>query len=232
MQKYIAEIPVRLGSKRVPQKNLRLLAGKPMVAYAIEAARKSKLVNDVYVNSESPILEKLANEWGVKYYKRKPELAIDTVTSDEFNYDFLKNNDCDAVVMVNPISPLVTTEDIDNAIIYFEENKLDTLISVKEERLQTFYLNKPVNINIDEKLAMTQNIHPVQICSWAVSIWRKTNFMKSFEEKGFAVFNGKIGLFPINPIRALKISYEEDFQLAEYLIEAQKNKPKEIQYYK
>ena len=232
MQKYIAEIPVRLGSKRVPQKNLRLLAGKPMVAYAIEAARKSKLVNDVYVNSESPILEKLANEWGVKYYKRKPELAIDTVTSDEFNYDFLKNNDCDAVIMVTPISPLVTTEDIDNAIIYFEENKLDTLISVKEERLQTFYLNKPVNINIDEKLAMTQNIHPVQICSWAVSIWRKTSFMKSFEEKGFAVFNGKIGLFPINPIRALKISYKEDFQLAEYLIEAQKNKPKEIQYYK
>ncbi len=229
--KYIAEIPVRLGSKRVPKKNLRLINGKPMVAYAIEAAKGSKRISEVFINSESKVLEKLAGELGVKFYQRKPKLAEDTVTSDEFNYDFLMNNECDAVVMVNPVSPLVTSEDVDLAIDTFEKGNYDTLISVKEERLQTFYLGKPLNININEKLAMTQNINPVQIASWAVSIWRKESFIRNYEEKGFAVFNGKLCLFPINPLHALKISYEEDFLLAEMIIASKGAIKKEIKYY-
>lgn len=229
--KYVAEIPVRLGSKRVPKKNLRLINGKPMVAYSLEAAKMAQNISEVYINSESEILEKLAKEYDVKFYKRKPELAIDTVTSDEFNYDFLINTNCDALVMVNPVSPLILPEDIDSAIKYFEENKLDTLISIKEERLQTFYLDKPLNININEKLAMTQNINPIQVCSWAVTIWKKTSFIESYGKNGYAVFNGKLGFFPIDPVRALKVSYEEDFKLAEYLIKAKKNNQEEIQYY-
>ena len=230
--KYICEIPVRLGSKRVPKKNLRLINGKPMVAYAIEAAKGSKIIDEIYINSESKILEKIASEWNVNFYHRKAELAIDTASSDEFNYDFLINNECDALVMVNPVSPLIQSEDIDNAIKYFEENNLDTLISVKEERLQAFYLNKPINININEKLAMTQNINPIQICSWAVTIWRKNSFVKNFEEKGHAVFNGKLGLYPINPVRALKVSYEEDFLLAEYMLKSKKSYKSNVEYYK
>lgn len=229
--KYIAEIPVRLGSKRVPKKNLRLINGKPMVAYAIEAAKGSKYISEVYINSESLILERLAKEMSIKFYKRKPELAEDTVTSDEFNYDFLINNECDAVVMVNPVSPLVSSEDIDLAIEAFEKGEYDTLISVKEERLQSFYLGKPINIQTDEKLAMTQNINPVMIASWSVSIWRKSSFIKSYEKNGYAVFNGKLCLYPINPLHTLKISYEEDFLLAEMIIKSKDFQKEEIKYY-
>ncbi len=229
--KFIAEIPVRLGSKRVPKKNLRLINGKPMVAYAVEAAKASKYLEDVYINSESEILKKLANELGVKFYKRKEELAKDEVTSDEFNYDFLQNNDCDALVMVNPVSPLIEPEDIDNAIEYFLKNDFDTMISVNEVRLQAFYKNEPINIRIDEKLKMTQNILPIQICSWAVTIWKKSSFIESFEKNGFAVFNGKLGFFPLSPLKALKVSYEDDFKLAESIITSRKNKTQKIEYY-
>lgn len=229
--KYVAEIPVRIGSKRVIQKNLRLINNKPMVAYSIEAAKESKHLSDIYINSESEILKKLAEEYGVKFYKRKPELAIDSATSDEFNYDFLKNIECDAVVMINPVSPLILPEDIDKAIEYFEKNQLDTLISIKEEKLQTFYQNKPININIDEKLAMTQNIQPVQICAWSVTIWRKESFIKNYDEKGYAVFNGKLGFYPINSLRAIKVSYEEDFRLVEYLIKSKYLSQEPIKYY-
>ena len=229
--KYIAEIPVRLGSKRVPKKNLRLICGKPMVSYAVEAAKASKYIDKIFINSEDEILRKIANELSVNFYKRKAELSIDTVTSDEFNYDFLLNNDCDALVMVNPVSPLITSDDIDLAIETFEKGNFDTLISVKEERLQSFYLGKPININIHEKLAMTQNINPIQIISWAVSIWKKKSFMESYEKNGYAVFNGKLCLFPINPLHALKISYEEDFFLAEIMISAKKYHNEDTKYY-
>ena len=222
--KFVAEIPARLGSKRVKMKNLRLLNGKPMIAYAIEACKAAKLVSDIYVNTESDKLGEVAEKLGAKFYKRKPELAEDHIVSDQFNYDFMKSIDMDCLVMVNPVSPLVTSGDIDSAIQYFEENEFDSMISVKEEKLQSFYQNKSLNFDVNGLLPMTQNIDPVQLCVWTVCIWRKEIFIKSYEENGFAVFSGKIGLYPINPMHAIKISYEEDFQMAEMLIAARNNK--------
>ncbi|MHC1738578.1 MAG: acylneuraminate cytidylyltransferase [Ignavibacteriaceae bacterium] len=228
---YVAEIPVRIGSKRVAKKNLRLICGKPLVAYSIEAVKKSKLISDIYLNSESEVFRKIADEYKIKFYKRKSVLAQDRITSDDFNYDFLKSTECDALVMINSVSPLITTKDIDNAIEYFEEGKYDTLLSVKEERLQAFYHNQPINISIKEKLAMTQNIDPVYILSWAISIWRKKTFIDYYNTNGYAVFNGKLGFFKLNSINAIKISYEEDFQLAESILKSRLYNKMDIKYY-
>lgn len=231
MEKYIAEIPVRLGSKRVPKKNLRLINGKPMVAYAIEACKSSKYIDEVYINSEANILNKLASEYDIKFYKRKKSLATDDVTQDEFNYDFMSNVKMENLVLVNPVSPLVLPEDIDDAIEYYEKNNLDTLISVKEERLQSFYQDKPINFSTNAKLPKTQDIDPVQICAWTVCIWNKKKFIEHFEHKGYAVFVGKYGFYAFDHIRALKVSTEIDFKLAELYIQSKNNIISEISYY-
>lgn len=231
--KYVAEIPARLGSKRVKQKNLRLINGKPMIAYAIEACKGSGKIAEVYVNTESDVIAKVGLDYGVKHYKRKPELSEDTIVSDQFNYDFLQNIDCDAVVMVNPVSPLVEAKDIDEAIAYFEANQLDTLISVKNEQLQSFYDGRSLNFNTDGLLPMTQDIQPVQVCVWTVCIWKKETFIKAYEAKGYAVFSGKYGLWAIDPIKSVKVSYEEDFLMAEQLIKAREllNGSYKVEYY-
>jgi len=232
MAKYVVEIPVRLGSKRVPKKNLRLIDGKPMVAYAIEASKGSKYIGETYINSESKILERLASDYNVKFYQRKEELALDHITQDEFNYDFLCNIQTENLVLVNPVSPLVLAEDIDNAIEYFEKNKLDTLISVKEERLQSFYKNEPINFSIEERLPMTQNLFPIQLAAWTVCIWNAKKFKEHYEKNGFAVFVGKYGLYPFDPIRSLKVSTEHDFKLAELYIKSREiTNNSKIEYY-
>ena len=220
--KFIAEIPARYGSKRVPNKNLKLLNGRPLITYAIEAAKESKLISEIYVNTESDEIGNIALRMGVNYYKRKPELAEDHISSDEFSYDFLKKTDCDVMVLINPVSPLISGMDIDKAINYYINNEYDTLISIHEERLQTFYQNQPVNINVNEKLKMTQNILPVQICSWAITFWKKKIFTEHFEKKGHAVFSGKLGFYTLSKTKSLKISTEEDFMLAEMLLRNQK----------
>lgn len=134
--------------------------------------------------------------------------------------------------MINPVSPLVESIDIKEAIEFFEINQLDSLISVKNERLQSFYLNQPLNFNKDGLLPMTQNIDPVQVCVWTICIWRKESFIKSYEENGYAVFNGKYALWPINPLKSIKVSYEEDFLLAEQLLQARKcYRQYEVKYY-
>ena len=59
-------IPARMGSKRVKRKNIRLLNGKPLVEYIFDAASKVKYFDDIYINSEDPIFEKIAEPYGIK----------------------------------------------------------------------------------------------------------------------------------------------------------------------
>jgi len=216
--KIVGEIPARLGSKRVKNKNLRLINGKPLISYAINAAKKSKKLSEIYINSESEQIGSVAKKYGVKFYKRKPELAKDNIVSDQFNYDFLKNIETDILVMINPVSPLITEKDIDKVINYFNKNNFDSVITIKEERLQAFCNGKPINFNPKKLLPMTQDISPIQLCCWSVCVWRAKTFIKSFEKNGYAVFSGRVGFFPLNPLKAIKISTEEDFKLAENLL--------------
>jgi hypothetical protein len=75
MYKYVAEIPARIGSNRVKEKNIRLLAGKPMIQYAIDACKNSEMLDDIYVNTDSDLIGDIALNSKVKYYKRDKKLA-------------------------------------------------------------------------------------------------------------------------------------------------------------
>jgi CMP-N-acetylneuraminic acid synthetase len=231
MNKYTAEIPVRIGSKRISKKNLRLINGKPMVAYVIDSCKKSKYLGEIYINSDSEVLKKVADEYEVNFYKRPSRLGLDMITQDQFNYDFLKTVETEYLVMVNPVTPLILPEDIDNSIEYFEKNNLDTLIPVYDVRLHSFFSDKPLNFNIHEHLPVTQVLEPVRTISWAVCIWNKKKFIEHYERHGFAIFVGKYALYPFNHFRSLKISQEEDFQLASLYLSARENKRDKIEYY-
>jgi CMP-N-acetylneuraminic acid synthetase len=67
-------------------------------------------------------------------------------------------------------------------------------------------------------LPMTQNITPIQICAWSVCVWKAKTFIQSYEEKGHAVFSGEIGLYPLSIFKSVKVSTDEDFMLAEALM--------------
>jgi len=234
--KIIATVPARLGSKRVKQKNLRLMNGeKPMVWYALRAALDATSIETVYVNSDGDEIGDIGTEMGANFYRRKPELANDHATSDEFNYDFMKNVEADIVVMVNPVAPLITTKEIDEMVAYFLDHNLDTLIPVREEHLHAFCESDainfdpqkpvqslcgctPVNFTRAGPLPRTQDNAALKICVWTVCIWRRKTFMRAYEETGAAVFSGKVGFYPQHPITAIKVSNEEDFRFAELLL--------------
>lgn len=218
MERIIGEIPARYGSKRIKHKNLRLINGKPLICYAIEAAKDAKTLKEVYVNTESDIIGKIALDNGVKFYKRSTSLSTDMATSDQFNYDFIKGTHTDVLVMINPVSPLIDGSDIDNVVNFFLENNHDTVITIREEKLQAFCNNKPINFDLNAILPRTQDISPIQICAWSICVWRAKTFIQSYEEKGYAVFSGKIGFYPLSLLKSVKISTEEDFLLAEALL--------------
>ena len=216
--KIIAEIPARAGSKRVKNKNMRLLNYKPLISYAIQAAKESTLLTDIYVNSDNVEMCKYGESLGIKSYRRPEHLANDTATSDEYNYDFFKKINPDFLVQINPVCPFVTAADIDATIQYFIDNSLDSLVTVREERFQAFCDGQAVNFDRNKQLPRTQDLSPILLCAWPVCIWEKKSFIKSFEENGNAVFAGKLGLYPVSFLTGLKISYEKDFILAEKLM--------------
>ncbi|WP_027388959.1 cytidylyltransferase domain-containing protein [Chrysiogenes arsenatis] len=219
--KIIAHIPARGGSKRVPAKNLRLLAGKPMIAYAIEAALKCSELHDVYVNTDSDDIEKLSHSLNCHVYRRPAELGSDTASGDDFTIDFINAKDPDTLVLINPVCPLITSEDISRAIQAYSHNAtVDTLISGTETRMQTFCDGAAINIVPDGPLAPTQDNPPVFICNWAIAIWNARVFRELYQEFGGG-YCGRNRLFwPMDPWRAVKVSIENDFIMAEKLLSA------------
>ena len=115
-------IPARLGSKRVPKKNIRLLNNKPLISYVIEAAKEADCFDEIYVNSESELLKELSDNHGIKFYKRSEYLASDKVTNDHFADDFLRNVECDYLVQILPTSPFITPIEIQNFVNKIRNN--------------------------------------------------------------------------------------------------------------
>ena len=103
--KMIAMIPARLGSKRIPKKNLRYLAEKPLIQYPIDLALQIPEFESVWVNTESVALGRAIERMGAKFHQRPEEFSADNCTNREFTYHFMCHHECDYVIMVNSTSP-------------------------------------------------------------------------------------------------------------------------------
>lgn len=122
-RRIIAIIPARGGSKGLPGKNIRPLCGKPLIAWSIEAGIASQYIDVVMVTTDSEDIARVAHEYGADIpFIRPPELASDTATSFDtvkHTIDFYKsklNKTFDYIVLLEPTSPLRSTDDIDQSI--------------------------------------------------------------------------------------------------------------------
>ena len=128
--KIIAVIPARAGSKGIPNKNIRLINGKPLIWYTINNAKKSRKISDIIVTTDSKEIEIIAKQMKVSCKKRNENLAGDDITLDSVVYDACNNISCDYVVTLQPTSPTLQVQTLDNALQYTIDNNLDTVISV------------------------------------------------------------------------------------------------------
>ncbi|TAN45249.1 MAG: acylneuraminate cytidylyltransferase family protein [Nitrospirae bacterium] len=131
-----AFIPARGGSKGIPKKNLALLNGKPLIQYTIEAAKKSRYINDIFVSSDDSEIIGFCESVGVSVpYRRPEELATDSssiVDTLMHALDWMgKRKELPYVIMLlQPTSPLRTANNIDEAVELFVSDGAESLISV------------------------------------------------------------------------------------------------------
>lgn len=111
----IAVIPARGGSRRIPRKNIKPFGGKPMIAWPIEAARESRLFDEVYVSTEDDEISAIAQDWGARPIKRSAHLARDEIGTQEVMRSALMLLDAAVpprVCCIYPCTPLLRYFDL------------------------------------------------------------------------------------------------------------------------
>lgn len=120
-------IPARGGSKGIPRKNIKIIAGKPLIAWTIEAARKSKLLDRFVVSTEDNEIRKISEKYRSEVIDRPAEFAADNATTLSVLQHALSVIKADTVVILQPTSPLRDSDLIDRCIRRFKEKKTDNL---------------------------------------------------------------------------------------------------------
>jgi CMP-N-acetylneuraminic acid synthetase len=231
--KIYAMIPCRLGSKRIPKKNLRLLGNKTLSQWVASTAKETGLFDEIYINSESDIFETVAHQVGVKFYKRPDEYSTDTATNDEFALDFMNAFDFDVLVQINPTSPFLSKEDIINFVTEFQTNEFQTLHTVKNEKIEGLFDGIPLNFDPLKPMPPSQLLTPVQLFSSSIMAWDVKKFRENIEKYNCAVYggDGSIGYFPLTGFSSLDIDNEIDFKMAEIIYNTVKTDNDEKRYF-
>ena len=217
MNKYIAMIPARMGSKRIPLKNIRFMGDKPLIQYPIDLAISSRAFESVWLNSEDERLGEVVQKFGAQFHKRPSELASDTATNREFTYEFAQKHSCDYIVMLNPTSPLLRLETVKRFIEYVDDNDFDTVLSVTSMKEESFYKNEPLNFSLAEKVN-SQLLEPIESICWALTAWKRDTFISLQDQGVNPVYGGKIGRFVVPKDECCDLDAMEDWRIAEGIL--------------
>lgn len=222
--RVIAVIPARAGSKSIVNKNIKELAGKPLIGWSIEVAKASKYIDRVIVSTDGDLIGKVALDLGAEVYHRDEHLASDTALVKDCLVDLItrlvaEGESVDYIVLLEPTSPLRSIEDVNNTIeklLYF-----DSVATFSEAELNPHRAWKIIDDEVTTFiegavpwLPRQQQPEAYQL-NGAVYAFK----VKSLPNEGSSILFGKIGSVIIPHERAVDIDNEIQFLLAEKLIE-------------
>ena len=218
----LAVIPARGGSKGIPKKNIRLMNGKPLISYSINNAKNSRYITDVFVTTDSNEISEVAEEYGVEIIKRDESLSSDLITLDPVVFhakncaEKIKNKKYDAVVTLQPTSPLLKTETLDNAIEYFINGNYDTVISVINKPHLSWGLQENKIIPLYKERKNRQELPPQYFETGAFLI-AKADCVKNNTRIG-----KNVSVFEVAENESIDIDDKNDWLLTENLMKCKK----------
>ena len=228
--KIIAMIPARAGSKRLANKNLALLNGKPLIYYAIKAAKDSNIFDKIVINSDSEIYSKISKRYNVDFYKRPKFLGGSNIKSDDVVLDFIKKNSCETIVWVNSIAPMQTSSEIIKCVNYFIKKKLNSLITTVEKKAHFLIQNKPINFNSRNKFAKTQDLVPLQEMVYSLMMWRSNTFMSCMKKNNSAILHGKVAYYSVGKLSSFIVKNKSDLMIVESILSSKELRKNILKY--
>jgi N-acylneuraminate cytidylyltransferase len=218
----LAIITARGGSKGIPQKNIKLLNRKPLINYTIEVARSIFPDKDICVTTDNDEIIETVEKSGLNVpFKRPPELATDTATSNDVllhALDFYeKCGLCyDAIVLLQPTSPLRTVAQVKEAVSLYR-NDIDMVVSVRESHTPFVLCNENDDGYLDfvfnKSVTQRQDMPKYYEYNGAIYVINT----QSLKNKGMANFDKKVK-YVMPPESSVDIDNSFDWNFVEYLI--------------
>ena len=209
--KVVAFVPIRLNSKRVVGKNLKMLGGKPLMQYILETLVKVNNIDEVYVYcSSEEVIPYLPH--GVKFLKRSTVLDGDETLGKEIYEAFVKDVDADVYMLAHTTSPFIKAGTIENAIDKVLNGGHDSSFSAQKIQTFTWFNVKPLNYSLKD-IPRTQTIEPVYVETSAFYIFRR----EVWTEMGQRIGNAP-HMAIIDQIEGIDIDYPEDFEFASKVV--------------
>jgi CMP-N-acetylneuraminic acid synthetase len=229
-ESYLAVIPARGGSKRLPRKNIMDLAGKPLIAWTIEAALNSACISDVVISTDDPEIADIARQYGASVpFLRPDDLATDLASSFDVirhTLDFYSENgtNYDFLILLQPTSPLRNARHIDDAISLLRREDADAIVSVTEMRHSPHWANTlPDNGSMSDflreeiKKGPRQSFEAYYRLNGAIYICNTKRLL----EEGTLFLQDNIFAYRMERISSVDIDDEIDFLFADILMRKQ-----------
>ncbi len=222
--KIITIIPARGGSKGVPGKNIRPIAGKPLIVHSIEYAKQTRYDNQVYVSTDDGEIAQISAQAGAQIIPRPAEIAGDTATTESaithaLDYLEIKGVTPTLIILLQATSPFRPENSLDGVIETFLKEKCDSLLTIspthrffwrvqgKEAVAEYDYINRPRRQDMKpEDIRYVEN--------GSVYLFTREHFLKTGNRLG-----GKIGYFIFPEEYAAEIDSFADFLYLESLMQ-------------
>lgn len=218
----VAIIPVRGGSKSFRKKNIINFCGRPLLAWTIDFALKSKFISDVFVTTDDQEVAEISREYGAKVVWRSNKIAKNTSYIEEALSNVIseieKNRPVDTVVFLQATSPLREDSDIDEAIKIFSSENYDSLFSCSVIDGYCFWENKGNTLK-SIKFDYKKNDSKQDSSSFLLENTSIYIFNREILKKHNRFLGGKIGYFSMPLWKSCKINDHEDIEICEYFFQ-------------
>lgn len=223
--KTVAFIPLRGGSKSIPLKNIKLMAGKPLAYWTIKAAIDCAAIDKVVVSTDSEEIKKalsFIDSSKLTFFQRSPETATDNASTESAMWDYFSTHKCERLVLIQATSPLLTSDDLDAGFTVLENQCFDSVLSLV--RSKRFFWREergnvvPVNYSLNER-PRRQDFKGELVENGAFYITSYALFQESR-----CRLNGKIGFHEMEPDSFVEIDELSDWLMVEsFLLNRKKN---------
>ena len=211
MKKITAVIPVRKGSERVKNKNIKPFANSTLLDIKIKTLKQINIIDEIVVSSDCDFMLSVAKKYNVKTHKRSEYYASSKANNSEFFRNLAESIEAD-YIMYSPVTcPLVSKETYFDCINTFQNEEVSNLVTVSPVKHHLWLDDKPLNYDIKNS-PNSQDLPEINQITYGVSIISK----KDMVEYGNVVNNSPT-FKVLDEIESIDIDTEFDFMIAEYV---------------